>query len=85
MVMSITLALQQKHQDEQNSLCNAVKLLMQSPGYIQVFVKKKKQQQATGRNLVFNPHRLVVIGIGSFAGYSVSYSHHGQHISQEEV
>lgn len=40
MVMSITLALQQKHQDEQNSLCNAVKLLMQSPGYSQVFVKK---------------------------------------------
>lgn len=42
MVMSITLALQQKHQDEQNSLCNAVKLLMQPPGYIQVFVKKKQ-------------------------------------------
>lgn len=43
MVMSITLALQQKHRDEQNSLCNAVKLLMQSPGYIQVFVKKNEK------------------------------------------
>lgn len=49
MVMSITLALQQKHQDEQNSLCNAVKLLMQSPGYIQVFVKKKIKTQQTYR------------------------------------
>lgn len=39
MVMSITSALQQKHQEEQNSLCNAVKLLMQSPGYIQEFVR----------------------------------------------
>lgn len=36
MVMSITFALQQKHRDEQNSLCKAVKLLMQSPGYVQV-------------------------------------------------
>lgn len=39
MVMSITSALQQKHQEEQNSLCNAVKLLMQSPGYIEEFVR----------------------------------------------
>lgn len=39
MVMSITSALQQKHQEEQNSLCNAVKLLMQSPGYIVEFVR----------------------------------------------
>lgn len=38
MVMSITPALQQKHQEEQNSLCNAVKLLMQSPGYIEEFI-----------------------------------------------
>lgn len=37
MVMSITFALQQKHQDEQNRLCSAGKLLMQSPGYTQVF------------------------------------------------
>lgn len=36
MVMSITFALQQKPRDEQNSLCKAVELLMQSPGYIQV-------------------------------------------------
>lgn len=36
MVMSITFALQQKHQDEQNSLCKAVELLTQSPGCIQV-------------------------------------------------
>lgn len=43
--MSITFALQQKHQDEQNSLCRAVKLLMQSPGYIQVFVKQNKTKK----------------------------------------
>lgn len=30
-----------KHREEQSSLCDAVKLLMQSPGYIQEFVKKK--------------------------------------------
>lgn len=68
MVMSITFALQQKHQDEQNSLSNAVKLLMQSPGYIQVFGGTPPQQE------LFFPYP-----------YSVSYSHHGQHISQEEV
>lgn len=45
MVMSITSALQQKHQEEQNSLCNAVKLLIQSPGYIEEFVKKKKRKK----------------------------------------
>jgi len=45
MVMSITSALQEKHQEEQNSLCNAVKLLMQSPGYMEEFVG----------NFVFHP------------------------------
>lgn len=45
MVMSITSALQQKLQEEQNSLCNAVKLLMQSLGYIEKCVKKKKRKK----------------------------------------
>lgn len=56
--MSITFALQQKHQDEQNSLCNAVKLLMQSPGYIQVFVKKKKKAPEE-LHFFSSPHWLV--------------------------
>lgn len=48
MVMSITFALQQKHQDEQNSLYNAVQLFMQSPSYIQMSVKHKKTKENTG-------------------------------------
>lgn len=83
MVMSITSALQQKHREEQNSLCNAVKLLMQSPGYIEEF----------GRNFFFfPPSRQVgkslnvrVLLIAFCAAHSVFYSPHGRHISQGEV
>lgn len=57
MVMSITSALQQKHQEEQNSLCNAVKLLIQSPGYIEEFVKKKKERKNPQLFFVFHPDR----------------------------
>lgn len=58
MVMSITSALQQKHQEEQNSLCNAVKLLIQSPGYIEEFVKKKKERKKKPNFFfVFHPDR----------------------------
>lgn len=54
MVMSITSALQQKHQEEQNSLCNAVKLLIQSPGYIEEFVKKKKERKKKPNFFLFS-------------------------------
>lgn len=82
MVMSITFSLQQKHRDEQNSLCDAVKLLMQSPGYIQLFVKKKQNQKTDFFFLQPSP-------LGNADRFPrrlrCSSSHHGQRISREEV
>lgn len=65
MVMSITSALQQKHQEEQNSLCNAVKLLIQSPGYIEEFVKKKKERKKKPNFFFCFPSRQVSNTVGA--------------------
>lgn len=93
MVMSITSALQQKHQEEQNSLCNAVKLLIQSPGYIEEFVKKKKRKKKKSPTFSCFPSRQVSNTVGAkillialfYAAHSDFYSPHGPHISQGEV
>lgn len=97
MVMSITSALQQKHQEEQNSLCNAVKLLMQSPGYIEEFVRNFLLFfSPLSLSLCLSPphHASRQVGdsvnvkallIAPSAAHSVFYSPHGRHISQGEV
>lgn len=81
MVMSITFALQQKHQDEQYRLCTAIKLLMQSPGYIEVFVKKKTNTQTGSSPREWEN----VIDSFFFATYYVFYSPHGSRKSQGDV
>ena len=96
MVMSITSALQQKHQEEQNSLCNAVKLLMQSPGYIQEFVRNfsvyfflfcfpSRQLGNTANMRILLIAFFFFLFFFFFAAHSVFYSPHGRHISQGEV
>lgn len=93
--MSITSALQQKHQEEQNSLCKAVKLLMQSPGYIEEFVGNffcfcSPPRQASNTKNV----RILLMAVGFIIFFYFVFfcaacadfdSPHGSHISQGEV